>query len=103
MTNQVGLGIQEIIGNKRAEILRLAQKHGAKNIRIFGSVARGEAQPASDIDFLVEWDYAHMSEWGGVGLNQELEALLGYPVQVVSVNALHWFIRDQVLTEAVDL
>jgi len=60
-----GLGIDDVIGDKRQAVLELAEKHGARNIRVFGSVARGEAGPDSDIDLLVEWDMARISAWGG--------------------------------------
>lgn len=96
-----GLGIDDLIGDKREDILRLAEKHGARNIRVFGSIARGEAGPDSDIDLLVEWDMTRISAWGGAGLDLELKALLGHEVDVVTVQDLHWAIRDRVLQEAV--
>ncbi len=49
----------------RQEILRIAAKHGARNVRVFGSVARGEAHPESDVDLLVEWDLDRITAWGG--------------------------------------
>lgn len=107
MTNQIttktGLGIADVIGDKREQILRLAARHGATNVRVFGSVRRGEARPDSDLDLLVDWDYARISAWGGVGLSQELEELLGRPVDVVSAKWLNPVIRDEVLHEAVPL
>ena len=102
-TKMRGLGIADLIGDKRDEVLRLANKHGAFNVRVFGSVARGEAGPDSDIDFLVEWDLTHISPWGGVGLDIELRELLGRDVDVVSEEDLHWYIRERVLREAVPL
>ena len=98
-----GLGIADIIGDKRVEILRLADQHGAYNVRVFGSVSRGEARPDSDLDLLVDWDYSRMSSWGSVGFKLDLEDLLGRTVDVVSSEALHWFIRDRVLQDAVTL
>ena len=98
-----GLGIRDLIADKRDEILRLADKHGAMNVRIFGSVSRGEAGPDSDIDLLVEWDMARISPWGGAGLDVELEQLLGRRVDIATENSLHWYIRDRVLKEAVPL
>lgn len=98
-----GLGIAEIIGRHRDQILKIAQRHGATDVRVFGSVARGEAQPGSDLDLLVRWDYTRMSAWGGVGLDQELQQLLGRPVDIISENALHPLMRDQILAEAVPL
>ncbi len=97
------LGINNLLAGKREDILRLAARHGAYNVRVFGSAARGEATADSDIDFLVEWDLERISSWGGVGLDIELEALLGRPVDVVSEDDLHWAMRDRVLREAVAL
>ncbi len=76
MTDQplTGLGIDDIIGDKREAILKLAQQYGASNVRVFGSVARGEARPGSDVDFLVEFrDGA--SIFDAVGLWQDLTEL----------------------------
>jgi len=96
-------GIKEIIGHHRKEILRLVEKHGAYNVRVFGSVARGEATEDSDVDFLVNWDLSRISSWGGIGLTLELEQLLGRKVDVGADNELHWYIRDRVLREAIAL
>jgi hypothetical protein len=87
---------------KRKEILRVAKKHSVKNIRVFGSVARQESKPQSDIDFLVTMDKGR-SLLDHVALWQDLEALLGRKVDVVSERALHWYIRDRVLAEATPL
>ncbi|MBX3085693.1 MAG: nucleotidyltransferase family protein [Anaerolineae bacterium] len=99
----VGLGIADIIGNKRDEVLALANKHGAYNVRVFGSVARNEAMPNSDVDFLVEWDFARISPWGGAGLDIELRELLGRSVDVVTIEDLHPLMRSSVLEEAITL
>lgn len=104
MSNQEqGLGIAELIGDKREAILALAEQHGAYNVRVFGSVARGEASAESDIDFLVTWDIERMSSWGGIGLTLELEKLLGCSVDVVNDESLHWYIREHILNEAIPL
>ncbi len=92
----------ELIRSKREEILRIARKHGADDIRLFGSVARGEATPSSDVDLLVEVRSDH-SPWFPAGLIADLEELLGKRVHVVTVRALHPFIRDRVLQESVPL
>jgi len=98
----MGMGIDDLLTEKRAEILRLAAQHGASNVRVFGSVARGEAGPDSDVDFLVEFR-AGRGPWYGGGLIADLEDLLKRKVDVATVEDLHWYIRDRVLSEAVPL
>ncbi|MDQ7027855.1 MAG: nucleotidyltransferase domain-containing protein [Anaerolineae bacterium] len=85
----------------REAIIVLAQEHGARHIRVFGSVARGEARSDSDIDFLVQWDYEQMSAWGGVGLDLALEELLGCSVDVISETGLSPLFKEDVLKEAI--
>lgn len=87
----------------REQLLAIAEKHGATHLRVFGSVARGDAQETSDVDFLVKWDYARVSAWGGVGLDIELSELLGCRVDVVSENGLSDHLKDEILSEAVPL
>lgn len=96
------MGVQEPLKTKREEILRIAAKHGARNVRIFGSIARGEAGPSSDVDFLVEMEEGR-SLFDLVGLWQDLEKCLGRRVDLVEPEGLHWYIRDRVLQEAVAL
>lgn len=84
---------------KRADVLSLAARHGARNIRVFGSVARGEASETSDLDLLVEWE-AGKSLLDHVGLVQDLEELLGTKVHVGTERSLHWYVRDRILKEA---
>jgi predicted nucleotidyltransferase len=96
------MGIDELLKEKRSEILRIAEKHGAYNVRVFGSVARGEAGPNSDVDILVEVKRHHSSFFPG-GLVADLEELLGRRVDVVTVKGLNKFLRDRVLKEAVAL
>lgn len=86
---------------KREAILRLVNEHGASNVRVFGSVVRGESGPDSDIDLLV--DGLENTAWGGGGLLMELQELLGQRVDLVSPGDLHRLIRDKVLKEAVPL
>ncbi len=88
---------------KRAEILELAEKHGAGNVRVFGSVARGEAVPGSDIDFLIDVVDSSKFRWAGGGLLVDLEALLGCEIDLATEPELHRLIRDQVLKEAMPL
>ena len=87
---------------KQNQILEIAKRHGVKRIRVFGSVARGQAQPTSDVDFLVDVG-PNPSPWFPGGLVVDLEDLLGRPVQVVTERALNNLIRDRVLAEAVPL
>ena len=94
--------IEELLQAKREEILRVAAKRGARNVRIFGSVARGEADEASDIDILVDLEPGRsLLDLGG--LWSELNELLGRKVEVVTEKGLRERIRDRVLREAVPL
>ncbi|MFL6246948.1 MAG: nucleotidyltransferase family protein [Thermoanaerobaculia bacterium] len=96
------MGIEEIIGSKREEILRIAQKHGVTSIRVFGSVARGDARPDSDVDFLIEAG-AQVPPWFPGGLVADLEDLLSRHVDVVEPVALNRYMKETVLSEAVAL
>jgi uncharacterized protein len=96
------MGADELVKEKRTDILRLAAQHGARNVRLFGSVARGEARPDSDIDVLVEFEPGR-TLLDRIGLMQDLEDLLGRKVDVVTEKALHRMIRQQVLEQAVSL
>jgi len=94
--------LHELIKQKREEILALAAKHGALNVRIFGSVARDEAGPESDVDFLIDLG-PNRSPWFPGGLIIDLENLLGCKVDVITEKGLKKRIRDRVLQEAVPL
>ncbi len=89
----------QLVREKRVEILRTASRYGARDVRIFGSVARGEADRESDVDFLVELE-AGRSLLDLGGLQMELESLLGCRVDVVTVRGLKARIRERVLREA---
>lgn len=84
----------------RAEILAAAARHGATNVRVFGSVARGDADATSDVDFLVDFEPGR-SLLDLAGLLVDLEDLLGHPVDVVTEPGLKARIRQRVLAEAV--
>ena len=93
---------EELLKEKQREILGLAAKYGARNVRVFGSVARGKADDQSDVDFLVEMEPGRsLLDLGG--LQAELEALLGCPVDVVTEKALKPRIRGRILAEAVQI
>jgi len=94
-----GLGIREVLGPMREHIVRLAKKHEVREIRVFGSVARGSATPTSDVDFLVEF----RGRPRRAELRRDLEELLHRPVDVVTEDALHWYVQPQVIAEAVPL
>ncbi len=90
---------QALLKEKREEILRIAARHGARNVRVFGSVARGEADAQSDIDLLVEFE-SDRSLLDHAALWLELQELLGCKVDVVSEGGVKARIRDRVLREA---
>jgi len=96
------MNIYELLQTKREEILNTAAKYGAYNVRIFGSVARQEADAQSDVDFLVEMD-AGRSLFDLGGLLMELQDLLGCNVDVVTEKGLRERIRERVLQEAIIL
>ncbi len=96
------MGIEQALKKKRPQILRLAAKYGARNVRVFGSVARGEARAKSDVDFLVDMNRGRsLLDMGGFLM--DVQDLLGRKVDVVTEKGLHWYIRDRVLKEAIPL
>jgi predicted nucleotidyltransferase len=93
------MGIEELLKDQREDILRIAAQHGAHNVRVFGSVARGEARPDSDVDLLVELESGRsLLDLGG--LLMDLQTLLGRDVDVVTDKGLRDRIRTRVLQEA---
>lgn len=87
---------------KREEIWRIAAHHGAVNVRVFGSVARGEANHDSDLDLFIDVG-AHTSSWFPAGLILDLEKLLECRVEVVTEKALNPDLRERVLGEAIPI
>lgn len=86
----------------REQILRIAARHGAASIRVFGSRSRGEERVDSDLDLLVEFEPGR-SLLDSIAMEQELADLLGYPVQVLTPNGLSEVLRGQILAAAVPL
>jgi predicted nucleotidyltransferase len=94
--------LHELRATKRDSVLGLAARHGAHNVRVFGSVARGESDSQSDVDFLVDLDPGRtLSDLGG--LLMDLEEALGAPVDVATEKGLRLRVRERVLAEAVPL
>lgn len=93
--------IISLLNSKREEIISIAAKHGAFNVRIFGSVARKQANKNSDIDFLVDYDINRISPWFPAGLVLDLEKLLGRKVDIATESALKERIRQRVMDEAI--
>jgi predicted nucleotidyltransferase len=93
------MDVETVLREKKNEILRVAEKHGAHNVRIFGSVARGQADDQSDIDLLVSMDPGR-SLLDHAALWLEMQQLLGQEVDVVSERGLKPRIREHVLREA---
>jgi uncharacterized protein len=96
------MGIETLLQGKRNQVLELAKRHGARNVRVFGSVARGEAGPDSDMDFLVECG-PNPSPFFPGGLLMDLEEFLGRRVDIVTERGPHPYLRDRILREAVAL
>jgi len=88
--------------SRRTEINRIAGRHGARHVAVFGSVARGQSTDASDIDFLIDLD-ADRSLLDRIALKHELEDLLGRPVDVLNRSSLNPAFRAQILHDRVEL
>jgi len=94
--------IDELLKKKNREIKEIASKHGVRDIRVFGSVARGEATEDSDVDFLIEVG-GPTTPWFPGGLVADLEELLGRRVDVVEREAIRPALRERVLREAMSI
>lgn len=87
------------VRSRRNEILRIAAEHGARNVRLFGSVARGDARATSDVDLLVDMEPGR-SLLDLVGLGQDLEDLLDCEVDVLTERSVHPALRERILADA---
>lgn len=96
------MSVNERLDKVREEILSIARAHGAVTVRVFGSAARSEANVGSDLDLLVEMEPGS-SLLDIVAIKQDIEDLLGIPVDVVTEGAVSPYIRDRILKEAVPL
>ena len=96
------MSLRELLRVRRNDILEIAARHGAHNVQVFGSVARDEARPGSDVDILVELDPGR-TLLDHAAMMLELEALLGCEVDVVTRRALRPRVRDRVLREAIPI
>ncbi|MCH7559268.1 MAG: nucleotidyltransferase family protein [Planctomycetes bacterium] len=96
------MGVLELLRQRRNEILKLASQHGVRNVRVFGSAARGEADGDSDIDFLVELEPDRtLFDLGA--LLMDLQDLLGRKIDIVTDDSIYWLLRRRILKEAVSL
>jgi len=96
------MNLRELLAKKREAIIGIAAKYGARNVRLFGSAARGEADELSDIDLLMEFP-EDMSFFRHIELIDELETLLGCKVDVISDRGLRERIKARVLSDAIEL
>ena len=92
----------ELLRNKRADILAAAARHGAGNVRVFGSSARGEDTEASDIDLLVSMDQ-NRSLYDLIGLQQEIELMFGRKTDVLTDKSINRYLQERILKEATAL
>ena len=91
--------ILALLRSQRRAILDTAGRHGARNVRVFGSTVRGDEGPKSDVDFLVDLEPGR-SLLDVIALEQDLEELLGRPVEVLTDGGLSPYLQERILTEA---
>ena len=96
------VNLDTLRAERREAILQLAERRGPHSLRVFGSVARGEANENSDLDLLVAWEPGR-SLLDHAGLVEDLQELLGMKVHVGTEKSLHWYVRDRILREATPL
>ena len=99
---QAAMGINELLAPSRSAILELAARHGAEHVRVFGSVARGDAGPASDVDLVVRMANGR-SLFDLIGFKLDVELLLGRRVDVLSEGGISPYLKDDILHHAVPL
>ncbi|NYT02780.1 MAG: nucleotidyltransferase family protein [Methanosarcinales archaeon] len=100
--HQTGSEIIKRLKEKRNKILAIAAAHGARSVKVFGSAARGEARPDSDLDLLVEMEPGRsLLDIGRMVM--DLQDLMGCKVDIVEPEGLHWYIREKILREAVSV
>jgi predicted nucleotidyltransferase len=95
--------LNDLTPNTREKIKKIAAQHGAYNVRVFGSVAKGQADQTSDLDLLVDYDLDKISPWFPVRLIRDLENQLNIKVDIVTPEGLKPRIRNEVLQEALTL
>ena len=95
--------LNDLTPNTREKIKKIAAQHGAYNVRVFGSVAKGQADQTSDLDLLVDYDLDKISPWFPVRLIRDLENQLNIKVDIVTPEGLKSRIRNEVLQEALTL
>ncbi len=94
--------LNRLITNNRNAIKEIARRYNATNIRVFGSMARGDADPDSDVDILADLD-TNTSLLDRIAMTQEIEDLLGRKIDLVTPDKLHRIIKDKIIKEAVPL
>ena len=102
MNSAADTTIRQRLESLKPQVLEVAIRYGASNLRIYGSIATGKEHPASDLDLLIDLPKGH-SLLGLISLRQELEDLLGCPVDVSEAENLHPLIRSQILEQALAL
>jgi len=94
------MSLKSLVQEKRDRILEIVAHHGAFNVRLFGSVARGEETENSDIDFLIDYDPTKTTPWFPGGLLMDLQDLLGRKVDVLTEDGVSPWIKERVFSEA---
>lgn len=91
------------VPNIKRKVLPVLKRHAIKRASIFGSFARGEAKPNSDVDLLIEYKSKNKSLFDLIDLKSELEEILGRKVDIVTYNSIYWRLREQILSKQVEI